>query len=336
MPVNIAFMGFRHFHILPLYELAQNTPGVAVVAACEEDAQAREGVPEPVTFTHDSYAQMLDEADCQVIAVGDYYAKRGRIAIEALKRGKHVIADKPLCTDLAELDEIARLAEDNGLSVGCQLDMVYGPPLRTLRHLIASGRLGEIHQIHVGGQHPLNYGSRAGWYFEPGKHGGTINDIAIHAIHGLPWLTGQPITDVVAARAWNAFATEVPHFMDSAQAMLTLANGCGVMLDVSYAMPSTQGYALPQYWRFTVFGTRGVAETSWAAEHVTFAEDGTDAVELVEADTADCGNYLEPFIRQIEGLPVDPPMRTADILTASRTCLRIQQAADSAQRDVTL
>ena len=336
MAVKIAFIGFRHFHILSLYDLAQQMPGIEVVAACEEDAAGRKLVPDRVTLTHDSYAAMLDEVDCQVVAVGEYYGKRGRVIIEALRRGKHVIGDKPLCTDIGELDEITRLAETNSLHVGCQLDLVYCQNFRTLRQLIASGRLGEIHQIHIGGQHPLNYGTRAGWYFEQGKHGGTINDIAIHAVHALPWLTGHDIATIVAARTWNAFATEVPHFNDSAQALLTLANGCGVMLDVSYAMPTTAGYSLPQYWRFTVFGTLGVAETSWTADHVSFAEAGATEVQSIAPDTGDCGNYLEPFISQIAGLPVDPPMRTADILAGARACLQVQQAADTARRDVTL
>ena len=31
-------------------------------------------------------------------------------------------------------------------------------------------------------QHPLLYGTRAKWYFEEGKHGGSINDIGVHAV----------------------------------------------------------------------------------------------------------------------------------------------------------
>ncbi|MEZ4683286.1 MAG: hypothetical protein R2932_54665 [Caldilineaceae bacterium] len=55
-----------------------------------------------------------------------------------------------------------------------------------LRNLIRSGLIGEIHAINFGGQHPLMLDTRAAWYFEPGKHGGTINDIAIHAVDAIP------------------------------------------------------------------------------------------------------------------------------------------------------
>jgi len=32
------------------------------------------------------------------------------------------------------------------------------------------------------------WGTRPAWYFEPGMHGGTLNDIAIHALDFIPWV----------------------------------------------------------------------------------------------------------------------------------------------------
>jgi predicted dehydrogenase len=64
---------------------------------------------------------MLDEVEVDIVAVGDYYGVRGERVIAALERGKHVIADKPLCTSLAELDRIEQLAAEKGLSVFCQV-----------------------------------------------------------------------------------------------------------------------------------------------------------------------------------------------------------------------
>ncbi len=336
MVQKIAFMGFRHGHILGLYELAKKTKGIEIVGACEEDDEARAGVSKSVELTHESYQAMLDEVDCDIVATGDYYSKRGSIMIEALGMGKHVIGDKPLCTKLSELDEIERLARENGLSVGCQLDMVYLPCMRCIGGMIESGRLGEIHQIIITGQHPLSYGTRPGWYFEKGKHGGTINDIAIHAVHLLPWLTGLKFESVIAARTWNAFADEVPFFDDSAQFMLEMDNGCGVMMDVSYSVPSSQGYGMPQYWRSTFFGTNGVAETANCMDHVMFFEEGSKELKRIEFEKKDYGNYLSSMLDEIVVGGGVEPMRTVDIIEGSRMCLRIQQAADRAARDVKL
>ena len=53
-----------------------------------------------------------------VLAVGDYYARRGSLAIRALELGRHVLLDKPICIDLAELDRIAALSRGPGHAGG--------------------------------------------------------------------------------------------------------------------------------------------------------------------------------------------------------------------------
>lgn len=336
MALKLAFLGFRHFHIVDVYKRAAARDDIEIVAACEEDAASRDGVPAPVELTHESFDDLLDNVDCDAVAIGDYYGRRGEIAVKALQRGKHVVSDKPFATSLDEIAQIDKLSTEKNLTVMCQFDMVASAKLNALHDLVADGRLGEIHQIGVTGQHPLNYGTRPQWYFEEGKHGGTLNDIAIHAMHAMPWMTGHDITQVVAARTWNAFATEVPHFMDSAQAMLTLSNGCGVLMDVSYAMPKSHGYSLVQYWRFTLYGTKGIAETSDNMDHIAFAEEGKKEIEKVGPKAEVELNYLDAFVSQCAGGDAPSPLTTAEVIKAQRQSLELQDAADRGKRDVTL
>ena len=102
--MNIAFAGFRHDHIFGLYNSALAEAGVSVRGAFEEDDAARAVAEEKgVAFTYPTYRALLDDAAVEIVAVGDYYGIRGRRVIEALKAGKHVICDKPLCTSLSEL-----------------------------------------------------------------------------------------------------------------------------------------------------------------------------------------------------------------------------------------
>ena len=328
MPVKIAFCGFRHLHILDVYKQAATNPEIQIVAACEPDAAARATLPDTIKITHTSYKEMLDTVPCDAIAVGDYFSARGKIIIDALQRGKHIVSDKPICTDMAELDIIEKLAAEKKLAVIAQFDMVNGRGVRALRDAIQSGKLGKVHQISIGAQHPLMYGKRVPWYFEPGKHGGTLNDIGVHAIHGLPWLTGSAVKTVVAAREWNAFASQVPSFRDSAQAMITLENGCGVLLDVSYASPTSHGYKPPHYWRFTAFGTNGVAEVAIGSSELHLWLEGTSEVTVVPTDAAPNTTYLTAFIAQAQGKSAEFPLRTSDVIHASRQALKLQLAAD--------
>ncbi len=329
MPIKIAFMGFRHVHIFDLYTRANEWPEYEVVAACEEDVATRAQLAEngKARITHDNYAQMLDEAPCDVVAVGDYYGKRGSIIIEALKRGKHVIADKPLCTDLAELDEIERLAAEKGLKVGCMLDMRDNGTFMRVHQLIRSGAIGEVHSITFGGQHPLMLGTRPGWYFEAGKHGGTINDIGIHAFDLIPWMTGLRIKEVTCAASWNAVPKDIPHFKDAGQFMLKLENDGGVMGDVSYFMPDSMGYTLDLYWRYTIFGSEGMIEASYNLKHIRLAKNGTPEIENIEPSEPNPGGYLRSFTEEITTGQASG-VSTADVLLASRIALLTQQAGD--------
>ncbi len=135
----------------------------------------------------------MSDKNIDAIAIGNYYGARGRMAIDALKFGKHVISDKPLCTSTEELNEIERLADEKNLKVSLMLDLRYSGNVLAARKVIKEGRIGTVNNVYFGGQHPLMYGKRPGWYFEVGKHGGVINDIVIHGIDLICYLTGLEV-----------------------------------------------------------------------------------------------------------------------------------------------
>jgi predicted dehydrogenase len=324
--IKLAFAGFRHGHINGLYKLAEKNPNVEIVAAFEADEEARSNAQKTlgVNFTHNDYDEMLKDKNIDVVVVGDYFGIRGSRAISALKAGKHVYSDKPICTSLKELDEIERLAAEKNLKVGLMLDMRYNKFVQPVRRFIKEGKLGEVHNIFFSGQHPLLYGSRASWYFEAGKHGGTINDIAVHGIDMVEYLTGLSLKKVVGARCWNAYAKEAPIFEDCGQFMVELTNGAGLMADVSYSAPNSSGYVLPFYWRFTIWGEKGVMEFSNNSRDIIVALDGNPGTEIITAPDVDTGDCLSVFIDELAGKPTE--IDTESIIKTSRATLIIQGA----------
>ncbi|OGV55222.1 MAG: hypothetical protein A2017_09350 [Lentisphaerae bacterium GWF2_44_16] len=338
MKIRLAFAGFRHAHIFSLYGLAGNTPEIEVVAACEEDDATRKSLAEAgkVKITHSDFSTMMSEVQCDAVAIGDYYAKRGALAIKALELGKHVIADKPICTNMEELNRIEKLLSEKNLKLGCMLDMRDIPQIIGVRNLIRKGMIGDIHAISFGGQHPLMLGVRPAWYFEPGKHGGTINDIAVHAIDFIPWVTGLSFETVNSARCWNAFATDYPHFKDASQMMLTMNNGCGVLGDVSYFVPDSFGYSLPYYWRTTFFGRKGIIETFATAQRISIAVNGEKELKALDINQSNPGGYLKSFLNDLAGTSAEEELNTASVLKAAKIALTIQEAGDKGLRDLSL
>lgn len=329
MKTRFAFVGFRHSHAFDLLNLVIDRPDCEIVACCEEDAATRQNLIDTgrVDITHEHYEAMLDAVECDVVAVGDYYTARGPLVVEALRRGLHVICDKPLCHTLAEQAQIEDLSAKRDLSVGLQLDLRGAGAFIRLRDIIRSGELGAIHTMSICGQHPLLVGSRPAWYFEKDKHGGTINDIGIHIFDIVPWLTGVPWREVVTARTWNAKATAFPHFNDAAQFMGVLESGAGIMADVSYLAPDKAGYSLPHYWRFTVHGQNGIAETHYGAVHVKIALDHHETMDQRPVGPPIHRRFFTDFLNEVRGHRESCDLRTADVLKASRLALEAQRRA---------
>ncbi|MBQ4518054.1 MAG: Gfo/Idh/MocA family oxidoreductase [Clostridia bacterium] len=325
---RLGIAGFRHGHIYSLYDTAQKNERIETVAFWEENAEAALGAEKSrnIVFTHNSYQDMLKDPDIDIIGIGNYYGARGSMAIEALKAGKHVIADKPLCTSLEELDEIKKISEEKGLSVGLMLDLRHHKNVLAAKKVIADGTLGEIHNIQFGGQHPLLYGERPSWYFEKGKHGGVINDIAIHGVDLISYLTGYYVDKIIGARTWNAYATEESDFKDCGQFMLSLSNGAGVIADISYSVPNSIGFNIPYYWEFKIWGSHGMLAFSANADGVKLYLDGEKEVLNIPAiEPKD--NYLDAFLDEIEGKK-SSLISSEEIFNSSKTTLLIQKCAD--------
>ena len=329
MSSKFVVAGFRHGHIFGLVNRIKETAGCELVACSEAHAETRNILNAKPDFSiqYDDFDKMLREVECDVVAVGDYYGTRGSLLIKALEAGKHVIADKPVCTRLEELAAIEKLAAEKNLKVGCMLDLRQYPPLVKIRQLIQDGVLGEIHAASFTGQHPLLWGSRPGWYFEEGKHGGTINDIAIHGIDYLAWATGMKFTELTAARTWNAFADQCPIFNDAAQFMAKMENGCGVMADVSYFAPDSCGYTLPYYWEFTIWGRKGVVRACLSDKMVQLSLNGDKGTSSLALPATVQADYFAQFLDDMAGTPGD--LTTATVIEAARTTLKIQHAADN-------
>jgi len=324
--MNIAFAGLRHDHIFMHANQVRQSPDCTITGWWEADEAARTAASSAFTEPfYESYEALLADESVQAVAIGDYYGIRGQRVIAALNAGKHVICDKPVCTSLEELNEIERLLAEKNLKLGCMLDLRYEPSLRHLSRLISQGILGEIKTASFTGQHPLNWGVRPSWYFEEGKHGGTFNDIAIHGVDAIHFLTGHPWVKTRYARTWNAFAPLAPDFKDCAQCVGELANGANVMVDVSYAAPAPSGFHTPAYWRFTLWGTNGFAECRVNSPDITLMLTGDSSAHIVTAPKVN-DDYLCDFKREIDGEAV--LFDTKSVLDSSRATLQLQQFAD--------
>lgn len=314
---KFAFAGLQHGHVATIYKKLTEHSDCEIVGVYDSIYEENFGIK----VTHNDLQKMISEVKPDVLVIGDAYGKRGKLVIEGLKAGLHIISDKPLCTSLAELDKIEKLAKEKNAVVGCMLDLRENLNIYGAKKLIAEGLIGKVRSIQFGGQHPLNYGTRPAWYFENGMHGGTINDIAIHALDICEFMLEDEIKTFDFAESWNTFA-EVPHFQDGSRVAFTMANGCRCMGEVSYFAPDVSGFSTPFYWRFTIWGEKGVMEFNYNDEGINIAFSGVEGMKKF-AGAENEWTDLTSFLAELDGKTA--PLNTQQVLKISRKCLELQQ-----------
>lgn len=319
--MNAAFAGFRHSHIFSLYNYMKQNNEINIIGCFEADENTKKEIMENrgLEFNYNSYEELLNDENVDIAAIGDCFGNRGKMAIEALKHGKHVFCDKPICTRLEELYEIRELSEKQNLQVGCMLDLRYMAQISKVKEILQNDEIGTVHILSFTGQHGLGYSTRPHWYYEENMHGGTINDIGIHGIDLIRFITGKNLTKVDCVKTWNAFADEEPDFKDSAQFMIDM-EGMAVMADVSYAAPSFRGI-LPTYWDFKLWGSKGLLTFNLKDPVIHIYNGEEKIIECEKTPTV----YVDEFVKEIKGIRTD--FNTADILNSQEQVLKIQKEA---------
>lgn len=90
---------------------------------------------------------LLDDPEIEGVVLALPAGFRGDLAIEALKRGKHIMLEKPSARNVEEYDKITEAAGDR-LIACASARYAFMPHSAPTRDFIASGALGEIRSIH--------------------------------------------------------------------------------------------------------------------------------------------------------------------------------------------
>ena len=183
-------------------------------------------------------------------------------AIEFLKRGIHVICDKPLTATMAEAKKLAAAADKADALFILTHNYTGYPLVRQARAMIARGDLGRIRLVQVEyAQDWLTHevhNKQAEWRSDPARAGigGALGDIGTHAYN---------LAAFVAGMEPEALAADVTAFVpgrqldDNANVLLRYPGGAKGMLWASQVAPGNENSL-----RIRVFGDQGGLE--WAQE----------------------------------------------------------------------
>lgn len=186
-------------------------------------------------------------------------------AKEFLRRGIHVICDKPLTSTLADAKKLKKVADESGALFVLTHNYTGYPMVRQAREMIANGDLGDLRVVQV--EYAQDWlteaveatGAKgAVWRTDPAQSGlgGATGDIGTHAFNLASFVTGLMLDSLAADL--DSFV-EGRRLDDNAHVMLRFAGGAKGMLWCSQVAPGNEN-AL----RLRIYGTKGGIE--WAQE----------------------------------------------------------------------
>jgi predicted dehydrogenase len=129
------------------------------------------------------------------------------VALQFLKRGIHVICDKPLTATLPEAKKLAKAAEASGVVFALTHNYTGYPMIRQAKEMIAGGVLGDIRLVNVEYAQdwlaePLESSGQkqADWRTDPARSGagGATGDIGTHAFNLANFVSGLTLDSLAA------------------------------------------------------------------------------------------------------------------------------------------
>ncbi|CUH44787.1 Gfo/Idh/MocA family protein [Ruegeria atlantica] len=183
-------------------------------------------------------------------------------AREFLKRGIHVICDKPLTSTLVDAKKLVKAAESSCALFILTHNYTGYPMVRQAREMVANGEIGKIRVVQV--EYPQDWLTeqqdfkQAEWRTDPERSGtgGATGDIGTHAFNIACFVTGLKPESLAADLQAFVPGRRVD---DNAHVLLRFEGGARGMLWSSQVAPGNEN-AL----RLRVYGEKGGLE--WAQE----------------------------------------------------------------------
>ncbi|MBG6178712.1 putative dehydrogenase [Labrenzia sp. EL_208] len=183
-----------------------------------------------------------------------------------LKRGIHVICDKPLTSTLADARKLAKAADNSDALFFLTHNYTGYPMVRQAREMVHNGDLGTIRVVQV--EYPQDWltveqsNKQADWRTDPARSGagGSTGDIGTHAYNLACFITGQSAESLAADLQSFVPARQVD---DNGHVMLRYASGARGMLWCSQVAPGNENNL-----KIRVYGDKGGLE--WHQENPNY------------------------------------------------------------------
>lgn len=238
-------------------------PGADLVALCDMDGErlAREAGEMGVKQTYGEAIDMFERADLDAVSIAVPNKLHAPLTIAALKRGLHVLCEKPMARTAREAErmlEAARAAKKN-LMINFSFrfsDMSYA-----LKEQVDAGVVGDIYFGRSVWHRRRGMPKFGGWFgIKEMSGGGPLIDLGVHRLDLALWLMGYPEPVAVSGSTYDPLARALADregasfdVEDLACGLVKFANGATLILEASWALNINEN----EHMVTSLYGTRG-------------------------------------------------------------------------------
>ena len=197
-------------------------------------AQANDGTP--FGYTTNNYQELLSDPEIDLIAVSTQHNSHAKFVIEALKAGKNVYCEKPLCLTLDELTAIKEAYEQSEGELFVGLNRRHAPLIQQIKREMKTDQIPAVYDfIGNAGFIPKDH-----WVHDEAAGGGRILGEACHFVDLIQYLDGSYLEDLtVTAASNNAYPM-------NDNVLITLRFASGAIGNIVYSSMGSKKYPKEQ------------------------------------------------------------------------------------------
>lgn len=300
-------------------------PQVRLVGVCDFAIDALPPVLQatsPTVFA-DRDAMLADPRVDLVVMCSRVRAEQVDDAITALRAGKHVYAEKPCATRVADLDRLAAAAtaaRSRGVVFREMANTALGEPYASMAQIVRTGELGRI--VHVIARKSYRYHDRRPQDIGQRVDGGLIGQVGVHAIRMVEHVGGERVRAVSAIHTHAGNPVDRGGLHMACTLSMKLASGGLATATADYL--NARGTGTWSNDGLTIVGTAGLLQSgdNGRSTRLVVGEEDRGAIPL-------CADPTTHFARLIDHLTVDAamPWTLEDELHPTRVAVVATQSA---------
>lgn len=188
-------------------------PGVSLVAAADLSPELRHVLKATYGYgtVYEDYRDVLKHPGLDAVVIGLPTPMHYGVAGEALRRGLHVLCEKPPTTNAREMVSLERLARKVGRVFMFARQSRFVPRVLAARKMVLEGSVGDVYHADVAWVRRFWKGLTLGTWRMDRKHGGgVLLDLGVHGIDEAWFCMGCPRPVEVSAGLHRGFADVAP------------------------------------------------------------------------------------------------------------------------------